>query len=931
MSVKGQLSAIIRYVLIIALIALTYYISAKLARFLAIPPGFATAIWPSAGVALAALIYFGPHHWPGIFIGSFILNLGSPSAEIPLHIAIAKAATLAASPAIQGLLGSMLICRDRNFSNALEQPRDIVSVFVYGGGIACIAGAVISTFTLYISGSLPGHYFISNMMTWWIGDLLGVAIFAPFLLVLSAPAHMASFSRKGMMSFVLITVFMLSAYVFFTARDYYRQVQYANFEKTANEIKTNLIYTFETYMDVLAYTKGLFTASDEVTQDDFNNFTNIIMQRRPEIGAIMWLPYVTHKDRAAFEAYQTQANGKPFQIIDYINTGIFRPATARDYYFPITYISPEYFRAVTLGTDTYNTHIKDGISRRDTINLAWKTGQSLISPVVTVLALNGVAGIAMCNPVYHPDDLARPVEERRLLGMIAALLPVSTIMNTWTLQLHSNQLELSVVDKTEPDKTTVIHDTAITQSNPDAAPLVRSLTPFLKRETVAVGGRYWELTFSENNMRKTAPENWILWVILVGGMSFTAMLSAFLLLVSGRTQVVQRLVTQKTQEVAAGRDNLERANVELKRQYDIVKEKEETFRMAMEHASIGMALVTPEGKFRNVNHALSNILGYSDEELLRIDFQSITHPDDLQSDMNNVNRLLNGEAQTYRMQKRYYHKKGHLVWVLLSVSLVRDVKGKPLYFISQIHDITELKEVELERQQLVDQLIESNTDLEKFAYVASHDMQEPLRMMASFSELLIQEQGTKLDDEGRQYLKLITDSAHRMQTMVSDLLEYARINRQNDHIEMVDAEVELAHVKENLAAAITRSRGIITHDQLPRIKGNPVQFASLLQNIISNALKYQRSDTQPKVHVSAVAKDNFWEFTITDNGIGMASEDLNKIFEPFTRLNPWQQYQGTGLGLAICQKIVESQGGRIWAHSKPGEGSSFHFTFPRDQ
>lgn len=928
MSVTDRMLAGTRYVAVFGAIAISYYVLAILARYLSIPPGFATAIWPSAGLALAALMIFGYGYWPAVFIGSFLLNAGTLDIAGLQTTIFAKSACMAAAASMQAIAGTWLLTRRGGFSRALEDPRDVVSIFVYGAGLACIIGAVISSMTLYISGSLPEHFVPSSMLTWWIGDLLGVSILAPILLLLAAPSGIVAYSRKIIASFALLAIFSLSTYVFTTAHNYYRQVQTTNFQKTANDIKLNLAYTFETYLDVLAYTEGLFSASDEVTSRDFVSFTNIIMARRPEIGAIMWLPQVLQPERAAFEASHKKPNGETLRIVDHVGGGRYAQAPVREMYFPVTYVVPENYNPAARGIDAYGSQDgSSGRARHETMNKVRQTGQSLISPLITVSSMGGIAGLVAYNPVYRTEDTDLPLARRKLLGMVAAVLPVEAVMKVWLAQLRASQVEFELFDRTVPQERKLIYSSAADQEGSTTSPLVGVRSPLLRREHLSIGGRQWELVFTENHMRQTSAENWILWIVLVGSMSFSAILSAFMLLVSGRTQVVQRLVAQKTQEVAAGRDNLEKANFELKRQYEIVAEKEETFRLAMEHASIGMALVTPEGKFRTVNQALCDIVGYSADELQKLDFQNITHPDDLAADEANVARLLRNEVQTYRMQKRYYHKNGHIIWVLLSVSLIRDGTGKPLYFISQIHDISELKEAEFERQELINRLINSNTDLEKFAYVASHDMQEPLRMMASFSELLTQEHGERLNDEGRQYLKLVTDSARRMQTMVSDLLEYARINHRPDHMENIDAGIELQHVKENLATAIKRSNAVITNDELPVIKGNAIQFASLLQNIIGNALKYQRPGNQPKVHVSAKKVGENWEFVITDNGIGMAQESLQKIFEPFTRLNPWQQYQGTGLGLAICQKIVESQGGRIWAESAPGEGSSFHFTF----
>jgi len=595
-------------------------------------------------------------------------------------------------------------------------------------------------------------------------------------------------------------------------------------------------------------------------------------------------------------------------------------------YFPVLYIAPPEANAQSLSLDLYFSGYETGRKRYDAIELARNTGLSQMTELITFQSFNNLRGFVAFTPVYLPSELELPPMQRKLMGMVSILLPIDTIMQNWARQLSNAHINLRLTDITKPDKPVEFYNTAM----PEQKIVMRDdIMTMQRRNIVAIGGRQWELLFTEAPARIIRPENWILWMVLIGGMSFTATLSAFILTISGRAQIVQRLVEEKTREVAASRDSLEKANVELKEQYLIIKEKEETFRLAMEHASTGMALVMTDGHFMAVNQALCNLLGYTAHDLMTMDFQKITFPEDLESDLMNVKRLLEGRARNYRLQKRYLHKNGQVVWALLSVSLVRDLSDKPLYFISQIHDITEIKTAEFERQQLIDRLIESNTELEKFAYVASHDMQEPLRMMASFSKLLREEQNDRLTQDGSQYLKVIIDSAERMQVMVSDLLEYARASTKPDHVETVNTELELDHVKDNLANALQRTKGEITCDIMPNIRGNAIQFCSLLQNIISNSLKYQPPGNQPKIHISVQDAGDFWEFIVKDNGIGIAENDIKKIFEPFMRLHPWQQYQGTGIGLAICRKIVESQGGQIWATSSLGHGSSFHFTFPK--
>ena len=255
--------------------------------------------------------------------------------------------------------------------------------------------------------------------------------------------------------------------------------------------------------------------------------------------------------------------------------------------------------------------------------------------------------------------------------------------------------------------------------------------------------------------------------------------------------------------------------------------------------------------------------------------------------------------------------------------------GEP-FILGIARDISELKQAEESSNRLLEKLTQSNTDLERFAYVASHDMQEPLRMIANFSGLIVEEYDAKLDDTGREYIALVRDSSARMQEMIEDLLEYARVKNDEARFVDVNAPLELNHVLMNLSSVITERKAAITHDTLPNFTGNPVQFMRLLQNLIGNSLKYQASNSIPKIHVAVKDEGDHWCFSVTDNGIGINEEFVNQVFEPFKRLHSWDEIKGSGIGLAVCKQIVERHGGKIWATSKVGHGSVFHFTIAKN-
>lgn len=242
------------------------------------------------------------------------------------------------------------------------------------------------------------------------------------------------------------------------------------------------------------------------------------------------------------------------------------------------------------------------------------------------------------------------------------------------------------------------------------------------------------------------------------------------------------------------------------------------------------------------------------------------------------------------------------------------------------------KELELKNQQrhtLIQELSESNSELERFAYVASHDLQEPLRMIRTFSKLLATHLEGKTDEVSEKYLRMCMSSAERMQILIQDMLEYARLGQHEDTAEFIKTENILTYVIDNLEYQIEKTKAEITFGDLPDCWGLPVRISRVFQNLISNALRYHKPEEAPKIHISGVEKEYEWEFCVADEGIGIAPEYFDRIFEPFRRLHGMNEQGGSGLGLSICKKVIENMGGEILVESEPGVGTCFYFTLPR--
>jgi len=244
--------------------------------------------------------------------------------------------------------------------------------------------------------------------------------------------------------------------------------------------------------------------------------------------------------------------------------------------------------------------------------------------------------------------------------------------------------------------------------------------------------------------------------------------------------------------------------------------------------------------------------------------------------------------------------------------------------------IAERKEAEDALRATAEELARSNRDLEQFAYVASHDLQEPLRMVTGYLQLLRERYQGKLDDKADRYIGYAVDGAERMSGLIRDLLAYSRLNTRGSPLSPTSAEEALEIALKNLGRAVRESSATVTHDPLPEVVGDKTQLVQVFQNLIGNAIKFRAADRPPQVHVGVRQEPGHWEFSVEDNGIGFEQQYEHKLFLIFQRLHGRGQYPGTGIGLAICKRIVERHGGRMWAAGVPGEGSTFFFTIPFD-
>jgi len=373
---------------------------------------------------------------------------------------------------------------------------------------------------------------------------------------------------------------------------------------------------------------------------------------------------------------------------------------------------------------------------------------------------------------------------------------------------------------------------------------------------------------------------------------------------------------------------------ERHRQQQALRESAEQFRTLFEESPVGVAYVALDGTLVRVNRRLGEITGYG-PDLGHLTFQQITYPDDVQASLDVQRRLLDGDGDSYSMEKRYVRKDGSVVWVDMFATLVRDERGCPAHFVSVMQDIDDRKraqdELRVRTTELTisnEQLRVTNRELESFTYTVSHNLRGPLRHITGFTRLLLENYGPVIDTEGRRMLDVVDSSARRLGHLVDDLLAFSRIGRHQPADDAVDMTVLARRIAAGLCAQEPGRDIRIDVGDLPPASGDASLLTQVWTNLLANAVKFTAAREHAVITVTGGTEQSQATYRVTDNGIGFDMAHADKLFGIFQQLHPRENYPGTGVGLAIVARIVARHGGHVAATSAPGTGATFAFSLP---
>lgn len=519
------------------LVAGAYYVAGRLGLLLAIPPGYATAVWPPSGIALAAVLLGGMRLAPGVWLGSFLINIGTEFSWQSLGVSLGVPVTIALGATLQAMLGAWLIRRRGYRINLLAAGSDVVPLLLLGGPLACLTSATLGVGGLWLAGRVPFEAVPFSWWTWWIGDSIGVLLFTPLVLIWAVRPYRTWFRRQGYVTAPLVLLFAVVVILFvYISRREQARIE-TEFRAVAADVHQGLRIRLDNTLNVLSSIEGLFAGVEDVQTEEFERFAERLLSHLNGVSALSWNPIVGDRDRAGFEASARRRGYGSYQITERAEHGGFRPAARRAEYAPIMAVAPRAGNESVVGFD-----IASEPTRRAAMEQATRTGKPVASGRIR-LVQNAMPGLLVMLPVYRRD--------RGLSGFAVAAFSLDGLLGEPVARARDAGLRFSLLDVGTPGAMTVVYGAALGASD------LQQVFEF------DFAGQSWRLELGLERHALVARRSWGAWFVLAGGLFLTGLLGVLLLLGVGRTAHIEALVAERTEELRRTATQLARSNREL--------------------------------------------------------------------------------------------------------------------------------------------------------------------------------------------------------------------------------------------------------------------------------------------------------------------------------------------------------------------------------
>jgi len=919
-------------------IAAAYYAVGRLSLLLAIPPGYATAVWPASGIALAATLLRGYRVWPGILLGSFLINVWTSldtGSATSIFKSIFLVVSIGAGASLQAIVGALLMSRFVRHPTALIGEKDVFKFLLLGGPISCLVNATWGVTSLLLAGVIQPADYLLHWWTWWLGDTIGVIAFTPPVLIWAAKPQGASLRRQISVSLPVCLTFALVVLSFVYTSAWEQTRIAAEFERRTDKVFQELEDNFDNYIDALHSIESFFGSSVTVGRQEFKSFVSRWFLRHRGIQALSWNPRVLDSERTAYEQAARRNGFTNFQITEQNGQGELARAAPRAEYVPVYYLEPYVGNESALGFDVASDPV-----RREALNQARDTGKPRATdPTTLVQDAELKPGFLVFLPIYRNGLPQRTPEERRrnLQGYATGAFRVSDLIKT-SLKggEEPKDVEIRLYDDTGGGKRRLLYDhrsQALGSKDPPVeADTVMKPAVLQRVIPFEMAGRRWIIQFAPTKEYLAAQRSWQVWSVLAGGLLFSGLLGAFLLMVTGRAAELQ----------AINRD-LQKEITDRKSAEEALRKSEARKGAILESVLDGIITMDHEGKLLELNPAAEEMFGYKRADVVGKSMAELIIPPSLRERHRRgiAHYLATGEGPILGNRIEMTAMRADGTEFPVELSVMRIGQDEPPLFTGYFRDITDQnaqEEIRRRSEELEEQnrrVQEANRLKSEFLANMSHELRTPLNGIIGFAELMHDGRVGPVSTQHQEYLGDILTSAKHLLQLINDVLDLSKVEAGKFEFkpEPVIPELlvrEVCEIVRTLAAHKRIQLGIEIDAAVTGIVADSRSLKQILYNYLSNALKFTPDEGKVVIRVKPENQDYF-RIEVEDSGIGIKADDLGRLFVEFQQLDAGsaKKYSGTGLGLALTKRIVEAHGGKVGVDSTVEKGSIFYAVLPR--
>ncbi len=887
-------------------VALAYAGVGWLVVGLAVGPVYAAPLYPSAGIALAAVLVYRTPAVVGTALGAFAVNC-LLSRGITLGQTVGVPLAVAVGAALQALAGAALTRRFVRQPLMLSEPRDIARFCGLGALVACMICAPMAGTALWLSGAVPLAALPLETFTWWIGDALGTLIGAPIVLTLIGRPREEWAPRRLTVGLTLGMVTLLLAATIAVVGHRDRERVRDAFDSDATSATAMLAHRLDEALRALDALHSVVLASTEVSAQELRLASRSWLESAPHLQAAGLATRVEPAQIPVFEAWLRTQGLAGVQVFQ---RGPSPPSLLGDDLMVIRAIEPMAGNAAALGVNALSIP-----ASREAIEAAVRSGERAATAGFTLTQERPDAeqtGVVVYRALYRGDPTTPAQRAAAASGLAFVTLRLDDVLRSVTAEI-APQLALCLVDAEPQAARARLAGASGCETHQAAMTHVRALD---------YAGRRWELrAYTRHGTPEHTGDAWLFAVV---GLLAVSALGALLLTVTGRARRIEAAVHERTS--ALQQEVRERQQAEA-----ALRASEQRFRNVFNNVPIGVVYTDLHARIQEANPFFAEMTGYSVDELTRMTWRELSHPEDWQEGHRLSGQLVAGELSMFRRRQRYVTRDGRTLWAQNTITLMPPDDGRPARIVAVVEDITEhLRLAEAERAREAAEL--SNRAKNEFLSRMSHELRTPLNAMLGFAQLLDLDRQHTLAEVQRSWVAQIQQAGWHLLEMINDVLDLSRIESGTMRlsIEALPLAPMLQATLALIDSAATQRGIVVSQDLQPdadRLLGDSTRVKQILTNLLSNAVKYNTE--QGRIHITSRQHGEQIEIAIVDTGLGMTPEQLRDLFQPFNRLGRERsQTEGTGIGLVISQRLAELMGGSLVARSLAGEGSSFILTLP---